>query len=107
LSSLQHSSAIEDHREVAEQTRLVKVMRDLQYGEPALEVDRAQLASNGHAAARIEGRERFVQQQHLGPPGQRARDGNELALTAAQHANVASRDLGEPEALQHFDDDTG
>src|SRR4051812_14430044 len=80
-------------------------MRDLQDREAALEVDRAQLFPNSDAAPRIERSKGLVEQEHLRSTRQRARQCDQLTLSAAQHTHVPSGDFAESEALEHIDGD--
>ncbi len=89
IALLHDASAIEHDRDVAEQSGFGEIVRDLQHGESPLEVDRAQQAARDAARARVERAERLVEQQHFGPPRQRARDRDELTFAAAQRADGA------------------
>ena len=91
IALLHDASAVEHDRDVAEQTGFGEIVRHLEHREPSLEVDRAQNAPRDVARSRIERAERLVEQQHLRPARQRARDRDELSFTAAQRRRPTDR----------------
>ena len=56
------------------------------------------------AGERVERRERLVEQQHLRPRHQRARDGDALRLSAGEFARPHRRLLGQADALERARD---
>src|SRR5688500_14016 len=84
---LQDASAVEQDRDVAEQSRFGEVVRHLKDGDVPLLVKRANLATHANAAAWIEGAERLVEQQDRRPGRESASDGDELTLASGQAAD--------------------
>src|SRR5688572_13521456 len=83
-TGLQDASAVEQDRDVAEQSRFGEVVRHLKDGDVPLLVKRANLPTHANAAAWVEGAEGLIEQQDRGPGGESASDGDELTLAAGQ-----------------------
>src|SRR5687767_2716529 len=79
-TGLQDASAVEQNRDVAEQSRFGEVVRHLKDGDVPLLVKGAHLATHAHAPSWIEGAERLVEKQDRGPGRESASDGDELTL---------------------------
>ncbi len=75
-------------------------MRHEQDGHGRVADHGAELARGGGAGARVQGRERLVEQQRRRAAGERARERHALALAARQRRRARVGAVAEPEALQ-------
>ena len=92
------AAGIHDRHPRAQVEGLELVVRDVDAGKTELAVDRAQMRAQLDPQQGIQIGKWLVQQHHLRPGGQSARQRNALLLTAAEHGWVA---VGEVTALDH------
>ena len=103
MPELDHAPAIDDSHAVAELRGLGEVMGHEQRGRLALAQHAAELAGRRGPRARVQRRQRLVEQQDLRPSGQRAGDRHALALAAAERVRARVGALRQPEALEQRD----
>ena len=93
---------VEDGDPVAHRQRLVLVVGDVDEGDADLALDRLQLDLHLLAQLQVEGAERLVEQQHLGPVDDRPRQRHPLALAAGELARLALGVAGQAHHLQRL-----
>ena len=93
---------VEDGDAVAHRQRLVLVVGDVDEGDADLALDRLQLQLHLLAQLQVEGAERLVEQQHLGPVDDRPRQRHPLALATGELARPAPGVVGQPHHLQRL-----
>ena len=94
-------SPLDENRDpVGDRRRVHEVVRDEDRRQPELAQERAQLCAHPPARVRVERRHRLVQEQHLGPPGERPRQGDPLALPSGKLGGLRLREPRDPEPLQ-------
>ena len=82
LPTLQDAPGIEQDRHVAEEPGFREVVGDLKHRHPPLPVHSSELSARRFAPARVERTEWLVEQQDRRTAGERARERDELSLTA-------------------------
>ena len=78
-------------------------MRDEHGRDPEPQLDAADLVAQLHAHLRIERRERFVEQQHLGFGHQRSCECHALLLAAGELVGEPIREVGEADQGEGVD----
>src|SRR5207249_5852764 len=79
--------------------RLREIVRDEDGGSAEIRQQRAELVSQRAPQRRVERRARLVEQKQRGIDGQRAPEGDALALASGQLARVPMLEAGEAEPL--------
>ena len=90
-AALQQPPAVDDRHLVAELRRVGEVVGDQQGRDGRLAQRGAELARRRGARARVERRQRLVEQQHPRRRRERARERDALALAARERARAARR----------------
>ena len=88
-AGLKHLSLVVNNDAIAQREGLLQVVRHEQGQQPQLPPEPRDLASQGRARRRVEGRKRLVQKQDAGAGGQGATDGHALLLSARDIARQA------------------
>ena len=102
VAALDDPAAV-DHRDlVAEQRRLREVVRDEQRGHARVAQHARQLAPRRRARARVERRQRLVEQQRPRAARERPRQRDPLALAARERARARVGQRADPEALEQL-----
>src|SRR3954452_1588902 len=101
-ADLLDSPLVEDGDPGTHRQRLVLVVGDVDEGDADLALDRLQLDLHLLAQLQVEGAERLVEQQHLGPLDDRPGQGDALALAAGELAGLAISVAGQADHLQRF-----
>ena len=96
---LQHATAVEEDRLIAEHACLREVVRHLERRESPSAMERAHLTADDRAPARVECAERFVEEQQTRSPRERARECDELAFAAREPAHLAREERRHSHAL--------
>ena len=102
VAALDDPPAVDDRDLVAEQRRLREVVRDEQRGDAGRAQHAGQLAAGRRARARVERRQRLVEQQRPRAARQRPGQRHALALAARQRARARLGQRADPEALQQL-----
>ena len=101
-ADLLHDAVVDDGHDVAQHERLLLIMgheegRDRGVGEQAVDI-----GANLDAQRRVEVGERFVEQQHLGPGGERPGEGHPLLLTPRERARVTVGERRQADHVEHL-----
>ncbi len=100
-ADLQHL-ALAHHRDaVGHGQRFLLVVGDEDEGDPGLVLQALQLDLHFLAQLQVQRRQRLVEQQHLGPAGQRAGQGDALLLATGQLVGAALADLRQLHQVEH------
>jgi len=95
------SLVLHEHADAPRERRgVLEVVGDEQGGNAELGEELLQLAPHGRLRARVECRERLVEEQHLRLSRERAGQGDPLALSAGEFGRPRVRQSVEPEAPQ-------
>jgi hypothetical protein len=94
------SPVAKHHHQVGEAERLLAVVRHVHRGDAHLAADATDLLAHLQAQSRVQVRERFVEQQHLGSEREGTRERHALLLTAAQLSGPA---IGEGLHAHHLE----
>ena len=89
------ATGVHHHHLIGHLQRLVQIVGNEQAGEMQRVVQLAQPATQLLAHPRVERAKRFVEQQHARLDGERARQGDALALTAGQLGRITATEIFE------------
>ena len=93
------------HRDpVAHRERLLLIVGHVHEGDPDLRLDALELDLELATQLEVEGAERLVEEQHVGPVDQRPGEGDPLLLAARQLVRLAAFVAGQVDELERFTD---
>ena len=102
--ALGDAAVVHDRDPVRHRERLLLVVGDVDEGDPDLALDRLQLDLHLLAELQVQGAERLVEQQHLGPVDERPGQRDPLALPAGELVGPRGGALVQVDELERLGD---